>query len=65
MDSFLINTVLGLMVVRAENPAKAWLKYVTEEQYLGDTFLTREELIDQGYRTIEKSPIDNVYYLKK
>lgn len=65
MDSFLINTVLGLMVVRAENPAKAWIKYVTEETYLGDIFLDRDDLIKQGYRTIEKSPIENVYYLKK
>lgn len=65
MNTYLINTTLGLFVVMAEEAKQAYFKHITEDSYLGDSFITREELLNRGYVKLEKTNIQNVYQLTK
>lgn len=63
MNNYLINTTLGLFIVMAEDAKQAYFKHITEDSYLGDSFITREELIQRGYKKLEKTSVENVYQL--
>lgn len=65
MNTFLINTVLGMVIIMADTPEKAWLKYTLEETMLGDMFLDREDLLKRGYTKLELTPEKNVFELLK
>lgn len=67
MNTYLINTLLGKMIVMGNSPAEAFVKYTTSSDSipLGDMFVEREELLKRGYRTLERTDLENVYELKK
>jgi len=65
MKTYAIVTALGIVVIMAETPIEAWMKYVTQETPLGDFCLDREDLIKRGYTHIEATREGNVFELLK
>jgi len=64
MKKYLLNTMLGFVIVVADTPADAWIQYVTEDEFpIGDMFLDRENLIERGYTKVQPTEVDNVYRL--
>lgn len=67
MNTYLVdNLALGLTIVEAEKPSEAFVRVVTEQDIsILDTFLDREDLLERGYQTMEKTHLDGVWLLKR
>lgn len=65
MHKYVINTGLGLFIVRAETPAQAFVEYSTSDVPLQDSFLDREDLWNRGYTALYTTEIRNVYKIIK
>lgn len=48
-----------------KSASDAFARYCTEESKLENSFLTRERLVELGFMTIEKTPLNNVFILRK
>lgn len=65
MNAYLINTILGFVVVMGENEQEAYVKFLFKQTRLGDMCLDREDLIKRGYTKIEGTSKENIFLLIK
>lgn len=63
MNTYLVNTSLGFMLVKSDTPTNAYIKYLTERTPLEDMFLDRNDLLARNYTTLETTKFENVYKL--
>lgn len=63
--TYAISTVLGIMIVRADNPTEAFVTYSTSDGALGDICLSRDDLLKRGYVKMRPTKIDNVFEIMK
>lgn len=67
MKTYLVGTFF-YRIVEAENPTKAWLAYILEDQQVNaiwDREDARQHLIRRGFKIIRITTMNNVYEVLK